>query len=599
MPFPYAAPLTEIRFVLNRLIGMEKISSLPGYDAVSDDIVDAVLTEAGKIAAEVFAPLNDTCDKAGIKFSNDKITMPPGCKDAYRAFIDGGWNGLQVEEQFGGQGLPSLIGMAVLEMMQSANVALALCPMLTGGAIELISAHADEATKKKFLPKLVSGEWTGTMNITESQAGSDVGAIKSKAVKEGDHYRVSGQKIFISYGDHDMAENIIHLVLARLPEAPEGTKGLSLFLVPKFLVDDNGNIGENNEVHVASIEHKLGQHCSPTCVMAFGEKQGSIGYLVGKENGGIAAMFTMMNNARLNVGVQGLGVMERAFQHARDYAKFRVQSRPIDDPKGKPVAIINHPDVRRMLLDMKVHTEAARAIAYTLAFNIDVARRSTDEAQKAAAQARVNLLTPIVKAWITDRANEVTSTGIQVFGGVGYAEEAGAAQHMRDARVLMIYEGTNGIQSQDLAFRKIVFDQGAAFRAMADEVDAFIKGFPSGLPEAFNEMRENLSHALAALMDAAVWVIQNGKASPALTAASAVPFLRLFGNALGGYYLLRQAVLAQEDLDAKTGDPQFLASKVLSARFYATHVLPTCAALAREVRTGAQATVEATEATFG
>ncbi len=599
MPFPYSAPLTEIRFVLNRLIGMDKVSSLPGYDAVSDDIVDAVLTEAGKIASEVFAPLNDTCDKTGIKFSNDKITMPPGCKDAYRAYIDGGWNGLQIEEEHGGQGLPSLVGMAVLEMLQSANVALALCPMLTGGAIELIAAHADEATKAKYLPKLVSGEWTGTMNITESQAGSDVGAIKTKAVKEGDHYRVTGQKIFISFGDHDMVENIIHLVLARLPDAPEGTKGLSLFLVPKFLVDDNGNLGENNEVKVASVEHKLGQHTSPTCVMAFGEKQGSVGYLVGKENGGIAAMFTMMNNARLNVGVQGLGVMERAYQHARDYAKFRVQSRAIDDPKGKPVTIIHHPDVRRMLLDMKSHTEAARAIAYNLAFNIDVAKRTTDEAQKAFAQARVNLLTPIVKAWITDRANEVTSTGIQVFGGVGYAEEAGAAQHMRDARVLMIYEGTNGIQAQDLAFRKLVFDQGVAFRAMADEIDTFLKNWPSGLPENFQEMHDNLSHALAALMAAAVWVLQNGKTSPALTAASAVPFLRLFGNALGGYYLVREAVLAQEDMAAKNGDPNFLSSKILTARFFATHVLPSCTGLAEEVRTGAQTTVEADEATFG
>ncbi|MDD3371217.1 MAG: acyl-CoA dehydrogenase family protein, partial [Alphaproteobacteria bacterium] len=364
MPFPYMPPLADIRFVLTRLIGLDKLSSLPGCDSVSDDIVEAVLTEAGKIASEVFAPINDTGDKAGVKFSNDKVTMPPGFKDAYRAFIDGGWNGLQVEEDSGGQGLPSTVGMSVMEMLQSANVTLALCPMLTGGAIELISSHGDEETKKKYLPKLVSGEWCGTMNITESQAGSDVGAIKSKAVKEGDHYRVSGQKIFISFGDHDMAENIIHLVLARLPDAPEGTRGLSLFLVPKFLVDENGNLGENNEVRTVSVEHKLGQHSGPTCVLAFGDKQGSVGYLVGKENGGIAAMFTMMNNARMNVGVQALGVMERSFQHARDYAKFRVQSKAVDDPKGKPVTIIRHPDVRRMLLEMKAYTEAARCLAY-------------------------------------------------------------------------------------------------------------------------------------------------------------------------------------------------------------------------------------------
>jgi alkylation response protein AidB-like acyl-CoA dehydrogenase len=598
MPFPYTPPLAEIRFVLNRLIGLEKVASLPGYESVSDDIVDAVLSEAGKIAAEVFAPLNDVGDKNGIKFSNDKITMPPGFKDAYRAFIDGGWNGLQVEEEFGGQGLPSLVGMSVFEMLQSANVALALCPMLNGGAIELLSAHGDEATKAKFLPKLVSGEWGGTMNLTESQAGSDVGAVKSKAVKEGDHYRISGQKIFISYGDHDMVENVIHLVLARLPDAPEGTKGLSLFLVPKYLVDDSGNLAGDNEVRVVSVEHKLGQHSSPTCVMAFGDKQGSIGYLIGKENGGIAAMFTMMNNARLNVGVQGLGVMERAYQHARDYAKFRVQSRSIDDPKGKPVTIINHPDVRRMLLEMKAYTEAARAIAYNCAAAIDIARRATDEGQKVAAAARVGLLIPVVKAWITDRAHEVASTGVQVFGGVGYVEEAGAAQHMRDTRVLMIYEGTNGIQAHDLTFRKVVGDQGAAFRTMTDEIDALLKNWPSDLPPAFKELHDNLSHALAAVMDAAVWLLQNGKTNAALSAASATPFLQLFGNMLGGFFLTKSALLAQEDLAAKNGDPEFQASKILTARFYATHILPTCGGLAEVVRTGAPSTVEATEASF-
>lgn len=598
MPFPYTPPLTEIHFVLNRLIGLEKVSSLPGYDSVGEDIVDAVLTEAGKIASEVFAPLNDVCDKTGVKFSNDKVTMPDGCKDAYRAYIDGGWNGLQIEEDLGGQGLPSLIGMSVFEMMQSANVALALCPMLNGGAIELISAHADEATKAKYLPKLVSGEWCGTMNITESQAGSDVGAIKSKAVKEDDHYRVSGQKIFISYGDHDLAENIIHLVLARLPDAPEGTRGLTLFLVPKFLVGDDGSLGENNEVRTVSVEHKLGQHCSPTCVLAFGDQKGSVGYLVGKENGGIAAMFTMMNNARLNVGIQGLGIMERAYQHARDYAKFRVQSRSVSDPKGKPVTIINHPDVRRMLLDMKAHTEAARAIAYNCAVAIDTARKTKDEAQKAEASARLNLLIPIVKGWITDRTHDVTSTGIQVFGGVGYVEEAGAAQHMRDARVLMIYEGTNGIQAQDLAFRKLVGDQGVAFNAFIKEIDAFLKTWPANLPDTFKVLHESLSHAMAAAMDAAVWLLQNGKTNAALTAASATPFLKLFGNMLGGYYLIRSAVLAQEDLTAKAGDHEFLAGKILSARFFATHVLPECASLAETVRTGANATNDSTEATF-
>lgn len=598
MPFPYTPPLTDIRFVLTRLIGIDKLSSLPAYESVGEDIIDAVLTEAGKIAAEVFAPLNDVGDKLGVKFENDKVTMPPGFKDAYRAFIDGGWNGLQVDEEFGGQGLPSLIGMSVFEMLQAANVALALCPMLNGGAIELISTHGDEATKKKYLPRLVSGEWGGTMNLTESQAGSDVGAVKSKAVKEDDHYRITGQKIFISYGDHDMVENVMHLVLARLPDAPEGTRGLSLFLVPKILVNDDGSLGEENDVRVVSVEHKMGQHSSPTCVMAFGDKGGSVGYLIGKENGGINAMFTMMNNARLNVGVQGLGLMERSYQHARDYAKFRVQSRPIDDPKAAPVTIIHHPDVRRMLLDMKSHTEAARAIAYSLGIAIDTAKHSTDEAQKAAAQARVNLLTPIVKAWTTDRANEITSVGVQVLGGVGYVVEAGASQHMCDARVLTIYEGTSGIQAHDLTFRKLIHDQGAAFRTMTDEISAVLTSWPADLPEGFSVLRENLAHALAALMDGAVWLLQNGKTNAALTAASATPFLKLFGNTLGGYYLVREALLAQEDLTSKQGDPDFLASKIVTARFYATHVLPQCTAIAEIIRNGAGATVEATEATF-
>jgi 3-(methylthio)propanoyl-CoA dehydrogenase len=598
MPFPFTPPLTDIHFVLTRLIGIDKLSTLPGYESMGEDVIDAVLSEAGKIASEVFAPLNDVGDKIGVKFSNGQITMPPGFKDAYRAFIDGGWNGLQVDEKFGGQGLPSLIGISVFEMLQAANVSLALCPMLNCGAIELLSTHGDETTKNKFLPKMVSGEWSGSMDLTESQAGSDVGAVKTKAVKESEFYNITGQKIFISFGDHDMAENVIHFVLARLPDAPVGTRGLSLFLVPKYLVNDDGSLGENNEVRVVSIEHKMGLHSSPTCVLAFGDQKGSVGYLIGKENGGIAAMFTMMNHARLNVGVQGLGVMERAYQHARDYAKFRVQGRPINDPKASPITIIQHPDVRRMLMDMKAHTEAARAIAYHCALAADTAQHSKDEQQKAQALARVGLLIPITKAWITDRAHEVASTGVQVLGGVGYIEEAGAAQHMRDVRVLMIYEGTNGIQAQDLSFRKLISDQGVAFRAMADEIDTRLKSWPSNLPENFSVLRESLSHALTAMMDAALWLLQNGKTTPELVAASSVPFLRLFGNVLGGYYLVRSALLAQEDLTAKRGKPEFLASKILTARFYATHILPQSSALTEEICKGALPTTETTGATF-
>lgn len=598
MPSPFVPPLADIHFVLNRLIGVEGLSALPGYESVGADVVEAVLAEAGKIAAEQFAPLNEVGDREGVRFSGGKVTMPPGFREAYQAFVDGGWNGLPVESELGGQGLPWLLAMPVQEMLQAANIGLALCALLNQGAIELLSVHGDARIKRKFLPKLVSGEWAGTMNLTEPQAGSDVGAVKSKAVKEGNHYRVTGQKIFISYGDHDLTANILHLVLARLPGAPEGTRGLSLFLVPKILVDDAGKMGAANDVQVVSVEHKLGQHSSPTCTMAYGDKGGAIGYLVGAENGGIAAMFTMMNNARISVGVQGLGVMERAYQQARDFAKSRVQSRAIDNPKGAPVTIIHHPDVRRMLLGMKAQIEAARALAYSCGVAVDIAKRSANEAQKARAAARVDLLTPIVKGWLTDLANEVTSTGVQVFGGMGYIEETGAAQHMRDARILAIYEGTNGIQANDLVFRKLARDEGAAFGAMTDEIYAFLRDFPRDADNAFVEMRGHLMTAATAMKASAEWLLQNVKNNPAGAAASAAPFLRLCGNVLGGYYLIKSAVLAREDIAAKNGDADFLNAKIISARFFAAHILTQCAGLDASVRGGAEPALDMQETMF-
>ncbi|MCL2505237.1 MAG: acyl-CoA dehydrogenase [Alphaproteobacteria bacterium] len=598
MPFPYTPPITEINFVLNRLIGLEKLSTLPGYESVSEDLVSAVLEEAGKIASNVFAPINDTCDKEGVKFENNKVTMPKGCKEAYKLFIDGGWNGIQVPEHHGGQGLPALIGISIAEMLQAANTALALCPMLNNGAIELLSEHGGQELQDKYLAKLVSGEWAGTMDITEPQAGSDVGEIKAKAVKDGDHYLISGQKIFISFGEHDMTENIIHMVLARLPDAPKGTKGLSLFLVPRFLVNDDGSIGDDNEVKTVSIEHKLGQHASPTCVMVYGEDKGSVGYLVGKENGGIAAMFTMMNNARMNVGVQGLGILERAYQHARDYAKFRVQGKLLDKSKEGNVTIINHPDVKRMLLEIKSHTEAARALAYHCAVASDLAKHSTDEKIKEEAKARASLLIPVVKAWITNNASKMASEEIQIFGGVGYIEESGTPQHFRDARVLEIYEGTNGIQANDLVFRKLLGDQGAEFRAMTNELEEFIKNWNKSLPAELNVIRDNLSNAFLALIDAAVWILGKGKEATAEIEASAVEFLKLFGNVLGGYYLAKSAVLAHEDIEKGVGDKTFLESKILTAKFYATHALEDCVSIGKIVRTGADTVTSADESMF-
>jgi len=598
MPIPFTPPLADIRFVLTRLVGLEQLAALPSYEAVSADVIEAVLGEAAKIAGEVFAPLNDVGDKRGARFENGSVTMPPGYREAYKAFVDGGWNGLPVASDLGGQGLPWSIAMPVQEMLQAANLSLALCTLLNQGAIEAVEAHGDTALKTKFLPKLVSGAWTGTMNLTEPQAGSDVGAVRCKAVRDGECYRITGQKIFISYGDHDLTENILHLVLARLPDAPEGTRGLSLFLVPKILVKDDGNLGAANDVRVVSIEHKLGQHASPTCVMAFGDKGGAVGYLVGAPHGGMAAMFTMMNNARIGVGLQGLALMERAYQQARDYAKTRVQSRDIRKPKDAPVTIIHHPDVRRMLLWMKAHIEAARALAYAAALAIDISKLARDEKQKQAAHARVDLLTPVVKAWLTDLSNEVTSMAVQVFGGMGYIEETGAAQHMRDARVLAIYEGTNGIQANDLVFRKLARDGGTAFMDLLDEMESLLPELAKHPGDDCTAMHKHLKNALENLRASGGWMAKKAKEDASVAAASAAPFLRLMGNAVGGYYLAKSAVLAQEDLTSRAGDADFLAGKIMTARFYAEHVLPQCNALAVTVVEGAKVSLTMLEETF-
>ena len=462
----------------------------------------------------------------------------------------------------------------------------------------LLSEHGSETLKSVFLPKMISGEWSGTMNLTESQAGSDVGTVRCKAVPEDNHYRISGQKIFISYGDHDLAENIIHLVLARLPDAPEGTKGLSLFLVPKILVNSDGTLGDRNDLRVVSIEHKLGQHASPTCIMAYGDQGGALGYLVGMENGGIAAMFTMMNNARIGVGIQGLGIMERAYQQARDYARTRVQSRDLRKPKGDPVPIIKHPDVKRMLLSMKAHIEAARALAYVCAYTVDVSKNSLDIYERQAALARVDILTPVIKGWLTDLSNEITSTAVQVFGGMGYIEETGVAQHMRDARVLAIYEGTNGIQANDLVFRKLARDDGKAFHLLLDEITAFMNHLATEPGDDCTVMHAHLGIAVDALRDAGVWILQNAKEDPVAAAASAAPFLRLMGNILGGFYLIQSAVHAQQNLATRTGDPAYLSTKILTARFYAGHVLPLCKGLSVIVTKGSTATLAITENDF-
>ena len=569
----YTPPLNDILFVLTRLVGLDKLAALPGHDSVSEDLTRSILEEAGKLAAETFAPLNHKGDKQGLKFSNNIVTMPDGFVAAYKEYVDGGWNGLSSSEAIGGQGLPATLAMPVQEMLQTANISLALCTLLNQGAIELLHTHGSELQKKTYLPKMVSGAWSGTMNLTEPQAGSDVGAVRCKAVKDGNHYKIYGQKIYISYGEHNMAENIIHLVLARLPDAPEGTKGLSLFLVPKFLVNADGSLGARNDALAISIEHKLGQHASPTCTMAYGDKNGAYAELVGIENRGIEAMFVMMNNARIGVGLQGLALCERAMQHAAHFARGRVQSKPLKTNalKGadKPVAIIEHPDVRRMLMLMKSQTEAARALAYSAAFAIDCKQ-----------QERVDLLTPIVKAWITDLSNELTSTAVQIFGGMGYIEETGAAQHMRDARVLAIYEGTNGIQANDLVFRKLTKDDGKAFGIYLSEMREVAKRIGGEHGDDAMQIALNLNLSLDHLEQAAKHLISLAKRDMNAAAFAAAPFLRLFAITAGGAKLAESAAIANQELkNPRDFSADFLISKIITARFYAESVLPQTAGL--------------------
>ena len=461
----YAAPTQDLSFILHHLVGLDRLSSLPGYEEATPDLVDAVIEEAARLAGDVVAPLNTVGDHEHAVLRDGNVRMPTGFKEAYAQYRDGGWNAVPFDAEYGGQGLPWVVAMAVQEMWQSASMAFGLCPMLNLGAVELIQAHGSEAQKEFWLPKMISGEWTGTMNLTESQAGSDLAAVRTRAEPDGDHYRISGQKIFITYGDHDLAENIVHMVLARTPDAPPGVKGISLFLVPKYLTNAAGEVTGLNDVRTVSLEGKLGIHASPTCVMAFGDAGGAVGELIGEENRGLQYMFTMMNNARISVGLQGVAVAERAYQQARDYALTRVQGRDMTDPGGDPVTIIHHPDVRRMLLDMKARTEAMRALIFHTAMALDTAKRHPDDGVRAAAQAQVDLLTPVAKSWCSDGGVDVASLGVQVHGGMGYVEESGAPQFYRDARIAPIYEGTNGIQAADLAFRKVARDGGASTRA--------------------------------------------------------------------------------------------------------------------------------------
>ncbi len=570
----YAAPLADIRFTLREIAGQADIAALPGYENATDDMIDAVLEEAGKLSGNALAPLNRTGDQQGSRLENGVVRTPEGFVGVYRQFIDGGWNSLPFDPEFGGQGMPWLLATAVQEMWQSANMGFGLVLLLNQGAIDAIHHHGSPEQKATYLPKMIEGAWTGTMNLTEPQAGSDLAQLRSRAVPQGDHYLITGQKIFITYGEHDMAENIVHLVLARTPDAPPGVRGISLFIVPKLLPNPDGSPGKRNDVRCVSIEHKLGIHASPTCVMSFGDDGGAIGWRIGEEGRGLSYMFTMMNNARLAVGVQGLAIAERAYQQAVAYARTRVQSKDDTRPDPKPVAIVRHADIRRMLMTMRSQIEAMRGLGYYTAAAIDCALKHPDTDARRKAQDRVDLLIPIVKAWFTDLGNEIASLGVQVHGGMGFIEETGAAQHLRDARILPIYEGTNGIQARDLVGRKVAKDGGETMGSLTAEMRALATALEVVAGDDTAVLADAVAKAADALDDATAWVAQTGKADIGAALAGSVPFLRLAGTALGGWLLAKGALVAHRRLASREGDPAFNEAKIVTARFYAEVILP-------------------------
>lgn len=586
---PYAAPVKDVRFTLKSIVGFDRLHQTGAFDDLSDDLVDAVLEGAGKLANEVIAPLNRAGDEHGAKLEADGVKAAPGFGDAYKQWVEGGWGSVPFSPDYGGQGLPKTLMLAVQEFANGANLAFGLCPILTEGAIESLTRHGSEELKERYLAKLISGEWTGTMNLTEPQAGSDVGALRAKAEPQGDgSYKITGTKIFITWGDHDVAENVIHLVLARLPDAPIGTRGISLFLVPKFLVNEDGSLGERNDAHCVGLEGKLGIHASPTCVMAFGEKGGATGYLIGEENRGMACMFTMMNSARLNVGLQGVAVAEHAYQLARDYALERRQGKPIGKQHEQKdmVPIVEHADVRRMLMTMKSGIEAARAICYANAVAIDLAHHHPDESVAAEAKSREELLTPISKGWSTDLGVQLCDVAVQVFGGMGYVEETGIAQLLRDVRITPIYEGTNGIQAIDLVTRKLPRNGGADVRALIDEMRTTVASLNASGAEDLEAIAGPLEEGIRALEAASAWLLEQLPGNPQSALAGASPYLKLFGAVAGAHFLGLGAMEAARELGAG-GDTNFLRGRIATARFFAEQMVPPAAGLAGPITAGA------------
>ena len=595
----YNAPIRDMQFVMRELADLDAVAALPGCEDAASDVVDAILEEAGKFAGGVLAPLNWTGDQEGARWDNGVVHTATGWKEAYKQFAEAGWTALAGDPEFGGQGLPKLVSTAVMEMWKSANMAFSLCPMLTTGAIESIKLRGSDEQKAAFLPKMVSGEWTGTMNLTEPSAGSDLAAVRTRAVPEGDGtYKIFGQKIFITYGEHDMTDNIIHLVLARLPDAPEGVKGISLFVVPKFLLNADGTPGERNDVHCGSIEHKLGIHASPTAVLAFGDKGGAIGTLIGEANRGLEYMFIMMNEARFAVGMEGLALSERAYQLALAYAKDRVQGTEAGVRGGPKVSILHHSDVRRLLLNMKSTTEAMRALAYVVGSATDMAHHHPDEAVRTRNQAFVDLMIPVVKGWCTENSIAVTSDGVQVHGGMGFIEETGAAQHFRDSRITSIYEGTTAIQANDLIGRKIARESGLTVLALVAEMRKVEAQLAEAAGDEFAAIRKSLSAGITAVEEAVAYIVATyGKDIKAASVGS-VPFLKLLGIVAGGWQMGRAALVSARRLAEGSGDASFYKAKITTARFYADHVLSQAPGIAYSVVNGAAGALDLTEDQF-
>ena len=587
----YEAPLRDMRFAMEELAGLRQLQQLPGFEDASDETVDAVLQECAKLMSEVVAPLNATGDRQPSTWAAGEVTTPPGFRAAFHSFVQGGWQGLQHSSRFGGQGLPKLVATPCQEMLQAANLSFALCPLLTDGTIEALMTAGTDRQQSVYVPRLIDGSWTGTMNLTEPQAGSDLAQVRTRAEPQADGtYRMFGQKIFITYGEHDLSDNIVHLVLARVPGAPNGVKGLSLFIVPKYVVGPDGARGARNDVYCASIEHKLGIKASPTAVLIYGEGHGQAGRgavaeIVGEANRGLEYMFIMMNAARVQVGIQGIGVAERAYQQAAQFARERLQSRAVQGSAG-PVAIIEHPDVRRMLMLMRAQTQAARAVAYVAAAQCDLAHAHPDAELRAQAQAVYEYLVPIVKGWSTEMAVEVTSLGIQVHGGMGYIEETGAAQHYRDARILPIYEGTTAIQANDLLTRKTARDQGAVARSLIGQMRETAAQVKRRRAADFAAIHAHLTAGVDAYERVVDYLVRTIDADVRAAFSGAVPYLRLAGTVHGGWQLARAALAAEDRIAAGAPDAAFLRAKIATARFFCDHVLTQAPPLATAVLAG-------------